>query len=153
MNPITRVNWSQRGLSSWVIRDRTVSIVPIFSGNTDSGHFSLLIIDRTVSTHGTFWYFDSWNDDLVDAVEKLSKQMPCWVENQSVFKPIRPGTEPEIERELSTQMRWSPKPNRVTTVVSLLASWQQSSWKVCLIAGGLTPLPAVIYLYELKVFK
>ncbi len=46
-----------------------------------------------------------WWQGHVDVVEELSKQMPCWVENQSVFKPIRPGTEPKIERELSTQMR------------------------------------------------
>lgn len=65
-----------------------VILVPIFVGDSDCGHFSLLVIDRTRHKGGLFVYFDSiraMGNDTAEKIKQALKNMPIWFEAESLF--------------------------------------------------------------------
>jgi Ulp1 family protease len=57
----TRIDWEN---------DKLI-FVQVFRGHTQAGHWSLLVIDRTVSKHGILVFFDLLPDYFPDIINKL----------------------------------------------------------------------------------
>lgn len=55
--------------------DDRVIFVQVFRGHIQAGHWSLLIIDRTISKHGALIFFDSLPDYFPDTLSKLKSML------------------------------------------------------------------------------
>ena len=88
---IEQVGKAQDGthLIDW--KNDRVILVPIFTGHTEYGHFSLLIVDRTRYEAGVFFYFDSYpsiGDAVAPQLKSYLMKTPLWVEG-SMFLHVR----------------------------------------------------------------
>jgi hypothetical protein len=77
-----------RGTNKLDLENAPVIFIPIFTGPQHGGHFSLLVVDRTMHRHGVFLYFDSFPAGA-GAIARGLKDYLCttsmWKEGLSQF--------------------------------------------------------------------